>query len=450
MDVKKCFEPIASVVDVQIKKTSDSVKYPLNYAFVRMGSRIDAQNLYRALTSNESLANIVINSEHHKIRLGWARTNTTLHISHLDNSITEETLYGLFSQYGELIAAPSFSGSANTNGAVIIHNSKTDHETNSPCTYATITFMNRENAEEARVNLNGTLLGTKYISFNLIQLILILINCRSIRVEWNRKKQSQTKMQAYNTDLNLSNMLPSSNVISIYVQFESNDASIVRVNEQFLMHVFEAFGGVTDCYIKSSNYSECGRKQHGYGFIHFENTYFGQQCARTAAQVVGTSGRFVYNGVILRSEVSRNFMRTTGEYNNCEVDNKEPGCETNSDLSKYVYQEHDAYGQQKKQSFDSYQMMNNGIMFCSPDGLSNSPCFYSTVMDMQGNQYLIPIPTPRMTAPVIIPPQPWNNAYLDYQPPIMQIPTVPSIPSQIDYKSIASINPAMMISNIHD
>ena len=64
-------------------------------------------------------------------------------------------------------------------------------------------------------------------------------------------------------------------------------------------------------------------QQYGYGFIHFESSYFGQQCARTAAQVVGTSGRFVYNGVILRSEVSRNFMRTTGEYNNCEADNKE-------------------------------------------------------------------------------------------------------------------------------
>ena len=78
---------------MQIKKTSDREKYPLNYAFVRMGSRNDAQNLYRALTSNESLATIVVNSEHHKIRLGWARTNTTLHISHLDNSITEEVCY---------------------------------------------------------------------------------------------------------------------------------------------------------------------------------------------------------------------------------------------------------------------------------------------------------------------------------------------------------------------
>lgn len=193
-------------------------------------------------------------------------------------------------------------------------------------------------------------------------------------------------------------------------------------------------------------------QQYGYGFIHFESSYFGQQCARTAAQVVGTSGRFVYNGVILRSEVSRNFMRTTGEYNNCEADNKENVLETNSDPNQYVYQDHDIYAQQKKQSFDSYQSMNNGLMFCS-DGLSNSPCFYSICADLNGNQYLIPIPTPRMTAPIIVPPQPWSNSYLDYQPPLMQVPvTSPSIqiPSQIDYKSITSINPAMMISNIHD
>jgi formate hydrogenlyase subunit 4 len=82
------------------KKTSDSEKYPLNYAFVKLSTRKDAQDVYRAITSNDSLAVIVVNDESHKIRLGWvliniillqlnsnsnskARTNTTLHISHL-------------------------------------------------------------------------------------------------------------------------------------------------------------------------------------------------------------------------------------------------------------------------------------------------------------------------------------------------------------------------------
>lgn len=169
----------------------------------------------------------------------------------------------------------SFSGSSNTNGAVIIHNStKNDQDCDRPtpalCTYATITFMNRENAEEARQALNGALLGTK-----------------TIKVEWNRKKQPQQKpsMQTFNHDPNLNSsnmMVSSSNVLSIYVQFEANDTTLVRVTETFLMQIFEPFGGVTDCYIKSSNYSECGKRQHGYGFIHFENTYYGQQCARTA------------------------------------------------------------------------------------------------------------------------------------------------------------------------
>ena len=99
-----------------------------------------------------------------------ARTNTTLHISHLDSSITEEMLYSLFSQYGELIAAPSFSADcANTNGAVIIHNSKADPDNEGKsytCSYATITFMCRENAEEARIALNGTTLGSKTIRYN--------------------------------------------------------------------------------------------------------------------------------------------------------------------------------------------------------------------------------------------------------------------------------------------
>jgi len=306
--------------------------------------------------------------------------------------------------------------------------------------------MLRENAEEARIALNGTLLGTK-----------------SIRVEFNRKKQSmKTQQQTVNSDLNNNMMVSSGNVISIYVQFESNDATVMRVNESFLMQVFEPFGSVTDCYIKSSNYSECGRRQHGYGFIHFENTYFGQQCARTAAQVVGTSGRFVYNGVILRSEVSRNFIKTTtatGEF--CDqAENKEMVLiESNIDRNSYV--DHDVYDHHHQKKTNGYEqpylMMNNNMMFCG-DGLSNTPCFYGTVMDMNGNQYLVPIQTPRMGAPLMMhSPQPWQTPSLDmnaspfltYQTPqLMQMPA--PMPSQIDYKSITSINPTMMFSEAFD
>ena len=74
-DIKLCFEQINSpCVDVQIKKTSDKEKFPLNYAFVRMNSRAAAQDVYRTLTANPSLAVVMVDNEPHVIRLGWART----------------------------------------------------------------------------------------------------------------------------------------------------------------------------------------------------------------------------------------------------------------------------------------------------------------------------------------------------------------------------------------
>ena len=132
--------------------------------------------------------------------------------------------------------------------------------------------------------------------------------------------------------------------------------------------------------------------------------------------------------------------------------------ESNIDRNSYI--DHDGFDQhhhQKKTNrYEPYMMMNNNMMFCG-DGLPNSPCFYGTVMDMNGNQYLVPIQTPRMGAPIMMPsPQHWQTPSLDmnaspfYQtPPLMQI-TAPTMPSQIDYKSITSINPTMMFSEPFD
>lgn len=43
-----------------------------------MCSRTAAQDVYRALTSNDSLAVVVVNDESHKIRLGWVLINIIL------------------------------------------------------------------------------------------------------------------------------------------------------------------------------------------------------------------------------------------------------------------------------------------------------------------------------------------------------------------------------------
>jgi uncharacterized membrane protein len=110
----------------------------------------------------------------------------------------------LFYQYGELIAAP-IGDKTHSNGAVIIHNAKSDSEADkiSPCTYATITFMLRENAEEARIALNGTLLGMIIIIIiTIITIITIIIIIIIIRYQDNTCRMEQKKAIYENSTAN--------------------------------------------------------------------------------------------------------------------------------------------------------------------------------------------------------------------------------------------------------
>ena len=126
--------------------------------------------------------------------------------------------------------------------------------------YGVIHYEQRESAETAKNNLNNTYFGG-----------------RRLRVEWNRasRKSLVTRFSADENSqpseplLHYSSMSP---VISIYVQFETLDSES-RVNEALIMEIFEPFGNMTGCFIKTNNTSVSGLRQHGYAFVHFDNRY---------------------------------------------------------------------------------------------------------------------------------------------------------------------------------
>jgi RNA recognition motif-containing protein len=125
--------------------------------------------------------------------------------------------------------------------------------------YGVIHFDQRESAETAKNNLNNTYFGG-----------------RRLRVEWNRasKKSLSTRFPVDEIVpseplLHFSSMSP---VISIYVQFETLDSES-RVNEALITEIFEPFGNMTGCFIKTNNTSVSGLRQHGYAFVHFDNRY---------------------------------------------------------------------------------------------------------------------------------------------------------------------------------
>jgi len=156
-DVTNTFCEYGEILDVQIKRTSDFAKFPLNYAFVKFSVRSSADNAYSDLSLHPEKCVVVVNGSTSNIRLGWAKTNTTLHVGNLDLNTNLESLIKLFSPFGELCTNPT-DGKVT---GVVIH--KNSHNMNTNSIYATVTFTNRDNADDARVATNGCMLGTRPI-----------------------------------------------------------------------------------------------------------------------------------------------------------------------------------------------------------------------------------------------------------------------------------------------
>lgn len=123
--------------------------------------------------------------------------------------------------------------------------------------YGVVNFDQRECAETAKNALHNTYFGG-----------------RRLRVEWNRASRKSLVSRLPSEDSLPSDPLhhyaPQSPVISIYVQFETLDTDSIA-NEALIAEVFEPFGHMTGCFIKTNNTSVSGLRQHGYAFVHFDN-----------------------------------------------------------------------------------------------------------------------------------------------------------------------------------
>ena len=154
-----------------------------------------------------------------------------------------------FSRYGDLSA---------TDGILVIKKPSSNPQIqNQIVCYGVIHFDQRESAETAKNDLNNTYFGG-----------------RRLRVEWNRASRKSLAARFPTEEnycseslLHYSSMSP---VISIYIQFETLDSDS-RVNEALITEIFEPFGHMTGCFIKTNNTSVSGLRQHGYAFVHFDN-----------------------------------------------------------------------------------------------------------------------------------------------------------------------------------
>eukprot|EP00871_Galdieria_phlegrea_P005570 jgi/Galph1/6013/GphlegSOOS_G4734.1 len=129
----KSFSNFGSVVAVDLKRdryTHD----PLGYAFVYFSTEEEAN---MALSSANG-----ITVSNRKIRTGKPQRNTTLHIPYIDPATAEDDLKSAFRSFGDIIEEDSY----------FVHR----------C-YAYIRFRSRDEAENAKQRLDGTVFGKSKI-----------------------------------------------------------------------------------------------------------------------------------------------------------------------------------------------------------------------------------------------------------------------------------------------
>ena len=98
-DLMDAFSSFGEVAEVIVKR-SRTTQIPLGYGFVTMKTPDMAQLCV------EKCQNLVIKGR--KIRIGKAKRNSSLFISHIDPTITLPALLELFASYGEVVAQESF------------------------------------------------------------------------------------------------------------------------------------------------------------------------------------------------------------------------------------------------------------------------------------------------------------------------------------------------------
>jgi RNA recognition motif-containing protein len=293
-DIAAIFSVYGELKDVQLKRTNDVVKYPMNYAFVKFNRRQDAEKAYE--DCQIKAPTLEFNTEKVSLLVGKAKINTTLHVSNLCPTILKQTLHEMFGSCGDLCPGEN---------AVMIHKGANGVSS----IYATVSYNSKETADEARIKYNG-----------------YMLNGRALKVQWNKKKRFDESISSLPLRVGGTHK----STVSIYIQFESAPGSIT---EESLGEIFEPFGNVTGVYIKTLH--EEGGRQHGYGFVHFTQDEKGHSCAKTTAKIIGCHGKFSIQGVKLRCEVSRNFAQIMSSYTSEDTDSTRGNAAIDSSPTSY-------------------------------------------------------------------------------------------------------------------
>eukprot|EP01041_Mallomonas_annulata_P005577 gene5577-11228_t len=209
------------------------------------------------------------------LNISWAQKNKTLMIRNLEPSMTVDRLNSHFESFGTIKDLTSIEDDTNTESKI-----------------GTLHYQSRRAAEIAKqVMQNKTIEG------------------RALVVEWHPNgRQSHT-----------SPMSSGDVVTSIHIRFEHtkafdvssrlNEHSKCLINESSIRSAMCAFGTVIDVSIKSSRTKKTGQ-QHGFGFVHFENSESGKHAA---LQAVDKLKEWTPIGEVLyRAEASNNLRKQLG------------------------------------------------------------------------------------------------------------------------------------------
>lgn len=265
-----------------MKRSTDFTIHPKQYAFIKFPTHQWAKRAFNFF-SNGQLPVISVDGKDHILRIGYAKSSCTLHVTNLDECVTEDILSSLFSRFGDL----------EKDGVVVETGNFERHGQLHSFRFASIQFLNAESAEKAMIAMDGTVIGGK-----------------ACHVIINKKKNNRWRGDKYcAVTTRNSRTHPEKNIetetVSLYIQFYTVDETAGHMSEEFLRGIFASYEPLSIT-LKTSHFR--GHHNFGYGFIDFENSFAGIERAREVAYTFGSDGK-IYDGVLLKVEFSKNLMK---------------------------------------------------------------------------------------------------------------------------------------------
>eukprot|EP01039_Chlorochromonas_danica_P006144 gene6144-6766_t len=182
--------------------------------------------------------------------------HSALYVYHLPKQCSEIELKNVFETYGPVHSINLYK--------------------NQEKPFAALVYVNPEDADRARVQLNGC-----------------VFMGRKIRI--TRAPQPDSQGTSNNTFA----------INSIYVRFTTTNTE-VPVTVEDLEHIFQTFGKLEDVSIKISSTDQRKGIQSGYAFVHFVSN---EQGVQSAIKAVATMDGNVVENIKFKVELSRNLLK---------------------------------------------------------------------------------------------------------------------------------------------